>query len=1062
MKLNIFNIKSDERVPVLLLFLQFFSVVGISITGSSARDAFFLNLFDRSYLPLMFVAIAFTMVLVITLYKTFTYERDSINVITITGIIFAITIYFIQLNLHGWFIPLLFIWMEVIVSLSILQFWMLAGEIFDPRQAKRIFSIIGAGGSMAGILAGYSLKPFVQVFGSDKLLFLTIFFILLSTMFANLVRSYRNFSDERKLSKKIAKKVDVQKRSFKFDPYLKSIAILIGLAAFVSKIIDYQFKMTAAETYPIQDDLVSFFGTYYMATGVATLIMQFFITGFILSRLGILAGLLILPISLAFGSTGFFVSPILITVFIAKFSDQVFKFSVNNASQEILWLPVSKEKKKEAKPIIDSAVRATLEGVVGVLIFILVQLNFVPVDRLNLLSIIVVAGALIWVWNSFRLKDGYVSTLMQAIEKRQLDLEDVEFDVTDNHIVTTIDKTLRDKDQMKQLFGIDLLRTMPLEPWKESLNYLFDTGSEIVRREILDLAGKNSDIIGNKSIYNLATSDNHLAPQAIAFVGERGIAELKPHLRNNLNSNNEKLRAASATALLKMDLNMDEPKQVLNKMLTDSSNEEIIAALDCLNRPMGVLSDELLIKFLRHDHSKIRESALTIAKNRGVEKLLEPIIENLAFPKTAMQARQALSEYPQDEVFYGLDLTLKNVETDFFLRLGIIRCLKHFPDEKSARILTSLLNHDKLLLLSETVDSLLGVGRKTELSDKFLNEVSDYLRTISKNAYQLNLFKKVLPDDDNGLLIRDHIDSEIRRTISILLKLGILKTPNTPIETYIQYLSSGDSDLTPFVLEFVDTTFSPDDRKYILPLIDNEIDISTTSGDLFEDLIEGFDDLIMKWVYTDHQWKVAVALNYIVSSKREDLFNQIEWKRIKDSIFVKELIIGIENNKKKVKLDFSDKLIDRNKEKQMYSILEKTILLKSVDLFKNIPGDILTRIAQISEEERPLANTPIFKEGDFGDSMYVIVDGNVKVHKGDQHIVSLGKGTCLGEMALLDQEPRSADVTTEEDSTLLKISQDGFYELMAGNSEIMQQIIKLLSGRIRDTNAKIQELQSNK
>ena len=173
-------------------------------------------------------------------------------------------------------------------------------------------------------------------------------------------------------------------------------------------------------------------------------------------------------------------------------------------------------------------------------------------------------------------------------------------------------------------------------------------------------------------------------------------------------------------------------------------------------------------------------------------------------------------------------------------------------------------------------------------------------------------------------------------------------------------------------------------------------------------------------------------------------------------------LLGTEYAKEKVKLNLPGKLLDTNEEKQMYSILEKTILLKSVDLFKNIPGDVLTRIAQISEEERPLANTLLFQEGDFGDSMYVLVDGNVKVHKGDQHIVSLGKGTCLGEMALLDQEPRSADVTTEEDSTLLKISQDGFYELMAGNSEIMQQIIKLLSGRIRDTNAKIQELQSKK
>ena len=977
MKLNIVNIKPDERGPVLLLFLQFFSVVAISITGGSARDAFFLNLFDRSYLPLMFVAIALTMVVVITLYKRLIDGRDSINVITISGLIFAITIYLIQLNLKGWLIPILFIWMEVIVSLSILQFWMLAGEIFDPRQAKRIFSIIGAGGSMAGILAGYSLKPFVQIFGSDKLLYLTIFFIFSSTMFGNLVKSYRKSSDERKSQKKIVKKSSFKKRTFEFDPYLKSIAILI-------------------------------------------------------------------------------------TVFIAKFSDQVFKFSVNNASQEILWLPVPKEKKKEAKPIIDSAVRATLEGVVGILIFLLVQFNFVPVDRLNLLSVLVIAGVLVWVWNSFRLKDGYVSTLMKAIEKRQLDLEDVEFDVTDNHIINTIDKTLRDKDEMKQLFGLDLLKNMPLEPWKNTLNDLFETGSKMVRRVVLVLSGGNPSIISNKLIYNLAISDDDLAAQAIAFAGERGIAELKPHMINNLNSNNEKLKAASATALLKIDINMDEPKEVLRIMLTDSSDKAIIAALDYLHQPMGVLTDELLIKFLEHDHSKIRESALTIAKHRGVEKLLEPIIVNLAYPKTAMQARQALSIYNQDMIFDELESVLKKEETDFFLRLGIIRCLRHFPYERSAQILMGLLDHDKLLLLSETVDSILGVARKTELSENFINEISQYLITISKNAYQLNLFRQALPKGQNGLLIRDHIDSEIRRTISILLKLGVLKNPNIPIETYIQYLSSGDSDLEPFVLEFVDTTFSPDDRKYTIPLIDKEIDISETSEDLFKDLIEGFDDLIMIWVYTDHQWKAAVALNYIFSSKREDLLSQIEWERIKDSIFLKEITIGREYAKQKVKLNLPDKLLDTNEEKQMYSILEKTILLKSVDLFKNIPGDVLTRIAQISEEERPLANTLLFQEGDFGDSMYVLVDGNVKVHKGDQHIVSLGKGTCLGEMALLDQEPRSADVTTEEDSTLLKISQDGFYELMAGNSEIMQQIIKLLSGRIRDTNAKIQELQSKK
>ena len=94
-------------------------------------------------------------------------------------------------------------------------------------------------------------------------------------------------------------------------------------------------------------------------------------------------------------------------------------------------------------------------------------------------------------------------------------------------------------------------------------------------------------------------------------------------------------------------------------------------------------------------------------------------------------------------------------------------------------------------------------------------------------------------------------------------------------------------------------------------------------------------------------------------------------------------------------------------------------------------------------------------EGDYGDSLFIVVDGNVKIHKGDQEIVRLGKGTCLGEMALLDGEPRSADATITEDSTLFKIEQEGFYEVMGSQSEIMEGIIKLLSGKLRDTNEKL-------
>jgi ATP/ADP translocase len=1073
--LKLFNIKKDERKKVLILFVQFFAVVATSITGNSARDAFFLNLFDRSYLPLMFVAIAFTMVIVINIYKRITDGKDIIQVISIGGVLFAAVLLIIQLSLtrlfslyssggaqaivslpEKWMIPVLFIFMEVVVSLSILQFWMLAGEVFDARQAKRLFSILGAGGSVAGILAGYSLKPFVKTFGSDKLLYLTIFFILLYVSMGLLIKNQREPDDDK--TKKNPKDISKKKNNkFKFDPYLKSIALLIGLAAFISKIIDYQFKMTAVENFPIQDDLVGFFGTYYMATGAATIIMQFFITGIVLARFGILSGLLILPISLALGSSVFLMVPLLMSVFMAKFSDQVFKFSINNASQEILWLPVPKDRKKQAKPVIDSAIRATLEGVVGILIFILVQFKFVPTDKLNLLSIMALFGIVVWIWNSFRLKTGYVKTLMNAIEKRQLNLEDVEFDVTDNHIVQTIEKTLADENEFKQLFAIDLIKTMPLTPWKDTISDLFKNGTVNVKKAILELAKDKADIIIDQDIIQASKQSEDIRPEAIAIAGTRKLSILSNDLQKNISHSDLMIRAASACSLVKLNDHVEEANTVMQKLLNSADVNEIKIALQFLDKPMGILDDNQLVSFLQHKSPIIREESLKIAETRQNPDFLDHIIGNLAYPKSSIQARQALSGFDEDSVLSALEKWLYQADSNFPLRIGIIRCLKHYGVSKSADILQKGLREPYLNSLSEVTDSLLSVARKEPPSDEFIKMIGIELDIIAKRVYQLEIFLHCLPDDENCFLVRDHINSDIKKIIPIMLKLGVLHDPKTPIETYIQYVSSNDPELMPFVLELVDTTFAPENRRLTMPLIDTDMDTVKTGKDLFDDILIEFDNLLLSWIHSKHKWKEAIALNYIIKSDRQDILEKIEWDNVQDTIFIDQLFNRIEDESGQFKQIIPLENYQLGKEIDMYSILEKTIILKSVDLFKNIPGDVLTRIAQIAEEIHHSDESLMFSEGDYGDSMYIVVDGNVRIHKGDHHIVTLGKSTVLGDMALLDQEPRSADATAESETTLFKIAQDGFYELMAGNSEIMQQIIKMLSGRLRDTNTKLQE-----
>src|SRR5689334_2473008 len=88
-------------------------------------------------------------------------------------------------------------------------------------------------------------------------------------------------------------------------------------------------------------------------------------------------------------------------------------------------------------------------------------------------------------------------------------------------------------------------------------------------------------------------------------------------------------------------------------------------------------------------------------------------------------------------------------------------------------------------------------------------------------------------------------------------------------------------------------------------------------------------------------------------------------------------------------------------------------------------------------------------EGEIGDSMYLIVGGRVQVFKGDRLVLELAERECVGEMAILDSEPRSATVRAVTAVSALKIEREDFYELLTQKLEIAQGIIKVLTRRLR-------------
>lgn len=137
----------------------------------------------------------------------------------------------------------------------------------------------------------------------------------------------------------------------------------------------------------------------------------------------------------------------------------------------------------------------------------------------------------------------------------------------------------------------------------------------------------------------------------------------------------------------------------------------------------------------------------------------------------------------------------------------------------------------------------------------------------------------------------------------------------------------------------------------------------------------------------------------------------------------------------------------------MISTVEKVLFLKSIELFSQIPGEDLVRVAQIAEENEFEDGQPLMREGELGDSMYLIVAGRVAVKKGEQVVVDLGERECVGEMAILDSEPRSASVEAAGSVLALKIEREDFYDLMNERPEIAQGVIKVLTRRLRHTTA---------
>lgn len=136
-------------------------------------------------------------------------------------------------------------------------------------------------------------------------------------------------------------------------------------------------------------------------------------------------------------------------------------------------------------------------------------------------------------------------------------------------------------------------------------------------------------------------------------------------------------------------------------------------------------------------------------------------------------------------------------------------------------------------------------------------------------------------------------------------------------------------------------------------------------------------------------------------------------------------------------------------------------LLKNVTIFKDLDDAELAEVAEVCREERYLSGEYIFKEGEHGNRLFLIVDGDVRISRdvpgsGEEALAILKPGALFGEMAVFDRSERSTHAISNGGTTLLTITRPDFEMLLDFNRELAYKVLwavtRMLSTRLRQTN----------
>jgi HEAT repeat protein len=516
------------------------------------------------------------------------------------------------------------------------------------------------------------------------------------------------------------------------------------------------------------------------------------------------------------------------------------------------------------------------------------------------------------------------------------------------------------------------------------------------------------------------------------------------------------VRQAALAALLRYGDSdrKDRAAELLTALAMSSLPEERVMAADVLADCPDPGGPGLLAALCRDLDPRVRRVAFASAGARPVPQLLPVVVEALADSScrgSAVTALLTAGSAGVEALLAALEAGGQSLEQE----RRLMRLLGRVPEPAVIAALSQRMESREPSLRQTALLALCTCGFEPDEEQRAVINAR-LIEEVRLGAWILRAQGELI----GALhpLLSDAFDTELDRCRErLLLQLELLYSRESIRQARLRYWGGSRRERA-LALELLDTTISPTHHDLVFPLMERlaaPLALVSLPGKHVPPLLGAVGRIRQILMASEQEFPVPpwirCCTSYALTQRPQPIRSGVgSWPAaVAGSVRTAKISVHIEPDPE----DLLAGLTDTPSPVTSAATMEKVLLLKSVGIFSSTPADVLRQLADALEEVSLSSGESLFTKGDLGTSMYVVVDGLVRVHIGDQTVVELGPRQIVGELAALDPEPRSASVSAIEPTRLYRIEQEMLLDLMADQPEIVQGVIRELAHRLRDTTA---------